>query len=232
MLAQGDSKLSQLWKIAGLLCVLLTALPGSALALGELVTATDPEASFTLATGVITSSMNGPTEDAVVLSGPSFPAGSTLHVEAQLDVDSGFTIGSVFIGTPDASPDLYILDAIGTPLITADIAFINVTGLASGPAGSGTTSVTLGDLSGTGSDVTLTGGTLAGLFGGAGAKADLSLLFNNPTDEFGFFSTFDTDWTSQMNVQLQFQVPEPGTFTLLTMPLLGLAMWRRARRTG
>jgi len=224
--------LVQLTKAGALLfAALLLIVSGSARAVGiELITATDPSASFTLVTGVITSGTTGPAQDAVVLSGGSFPAGSTLHVEMELSVDSGFTVGSVFVGTPDATPDLYILDAIGTPLITADLNSIDVTGLASGPAGSALTSVTLGSLDGASSDLVLTGGTLASSFGGVGAVAELSVLLNNPTDEFGFFSTFDVDWTAQMNVQLQFHtVPEPGTFTLLALPL-GMAMLRRTRR--
>lgn len=216
-----------------LLGVLSMVLSSAAFALPmPSVTATDPVASFTLGTGVITTGTGGPATDGVVLSAPPFPAGSTLHLELALSYASGFTVGSIFVGTPDASPDLYILDSNWMPLILADVNWIKVTGLASGPAGADTTSVTLGDLAGTGSDLTLTGGSLVNLFGGIGAKADLSVLLNDPTDAFGFFSTFDTNWTSQMNVQLQFQVPEPGTFTLVALPLVGLAMCRRVRRKG
>lgn len=216
--------------------ILVMASQPAAAALFELITATDPVAEFTMGSGVITSldSGGGGTE-ATVLPGSSLGSGNTMHLELQLDGtgEQSFTFGTGFEGTwPLSSPELIILDGVGTPLLTADLTTITVTGqsLVPGTAGSVSTSVTLGVLDLVQTHLVLTGGTEAANFGGIGALGQMSVLINSPSVDWDFGSVFDEDFTAQMNVQLQFFVaPEPGTGLLVGLSLLGLALRERRR---
>ena len=219
---------------------LLLAQPASA-ALFELINATDPVASYNATTGVLTS-LDAGLGNAIITPGTSLPGslGSEDELFIEIQLGSGgeelFTIGTAFEATPPAgTPEIVILDSLGTPLLTADFLGATVSGFSPGPAGQATTSVTIGTLSAFNSHLELTGGTLAGDFGGIGAIGELYVLLNNPTTEFAFGSFFDEDFTAQMNVQLQFHSPEPGTGLLVGLPIAGLAWWRRrtlaARRT-
>lgn len=200
-------------------------------AFAETITATDPIAEFATSSGVVTSyETGGASGDATVLPGSSFGSTSRMHVELQLDgPETSFTFGTPFVGTPDAVPDIYILeDGNPMPLLTADILSTQVTNMVGGAAGQTLTSVTLGGLLAGQSDVLITGGSLAPLFESA---ARISILLNSPSEPFGFGSTFDLDFTAQMNVQLELTaaVPEPGTFTLMSGALIGLLTWQRRR---
>jgi hypothetical protein len=174
----------------------------------------------------------GPGSEAVVLPGSSLGSGNTLHLELQLDPsgETAFTFGTGFDPTwPSTSPELVILDALSTPLLTANLIDITVTGqsLVPGTAGLAQTSVTLGavDLS---THLVLTGGTQAANFGGIGALGSLSVLLNAPSVDWTFGSVFDQDFTAQMNVQFQFHtVPEPRTALLIGLSLAGLLGWQR-----
>jgi len=173
--------------------------------------------------------------NAVVLPGTSLGSGNTLYLELMLAPagETAFTFGTGFVATPPlSSPELIIRDALYTPLLMADLIGTAVTGMAPGPAGQTTTSVTLGDVSLLSQHLVLTGGTLAGDFGGVGAIGVISVLLNRPSVDFAFGSFFDQDFTAQMNVQLQFTTPEPGTGLLVALPLAGLAWWRRRTRAA
>jgi hypothetical protein len=211
------------------LAVTLFAAQTASAALFELITATDPVASYTASTGVITSGAS----DAVVLPGTSLGSGNTLSIEMQmLGAETGFTFGTLFEATPPAGvPELIIRDGGGAALLTADLLGISVTGMFVGPAGNSLTSVTLGDVSVSSTHIELTGGSEAGNFGGIGSIGELSVFLNEPSEDFAFGSFFDLDFTAQMNVQLRFHTPEPGTGLLVAMPLAGMAWWRRRVRT-
>ncbi len=222
-----------------LMATLLLTLPVTAGATSfELITATDPKARFTVSNGVVTSLEAGGS-DAVVLPGTSLGGNARLHIELQKSgAETQFVVGTPFAGTPDGVPDLWIVDSVTSQvLITAQLNSIKVSGYTGGAAGSALTSVTFGGLDPLQSDLTLTGGSRAGSFGGVGAKAELSILLNKPTVAFPttlqLFSgadLFDENFDAQMNVQLQFHTPEPGSLALVGLPLIGLAAWRGARR--
>ena len=201
------------------------------------VTATDPTAEFLVGTGVInTLETVGGSGDATVLPGSPFGASSELHLELQLvGAEEPFTFGTQFTGTADAVPDLYILESGNPiPLLTADVIAAPVTNLVGGPAGSTLTSVNLGGFGIGQSELTLTGGSLVDDFGGIGATAALAILINAPSEPFAFGSTFDLDFTAQMNIQLELTetVPEPTTASLLGLSILGVAIWQRRSHQG
>jgi hypothetical protein len=201
-------------------------------ALAETITATDPVAEFSVGSGVITSyETGGGSGDATVLPGSSFGPNTRLHIELQLDgAETPFTFGTLFSGTADAIPDLYILEnGNPTPLLTANLISTAVTNQVPGAAGATLTSVTLGGLDPGQSSLVLTGGSLVNSFGGIGAPAQISILLNAPSEAFAFGSFFDQSFTAQMNVQLEL-VPEPGSFVLMAGPLVGLGIWRRRAR--
>ena len=222
--------MSKLLGLAISLVALVLAQAASAVPF-DLIRATDPTAEFTVGNGVITSLESGSEPaDAVVLSGTVLGTNATLHLELQISLAGEvplITFGTIFNGTDDAIPDLYILDG-ATPLITADVLSVSVSGLsASSPQ-----SVTLGNIPLSEAHIVLTGGTMANSFGGVGATGSISVLLNNPTPEtFGFGAVFEENWTAQMNVQVQFHTPEPGTGLLVALPLAGMAWWRRRTHT-
>ena len=76
----------------------------------------------------------------------------------------------------------------------------------------------------------VTGGTKANDFGGIGAIGTIFAIVNRPSKFFLPGTVFNSNFSAQMNVQIQF-VPEPGSLLLVVAPLAGMWMARRRSRS-
>jgi hypothetical protein len=192
------------------------------------IDASDPISQFTVGTGVY--STDDGTGDAVGEQ-PASVLQTEVHVEFDLEtVESDFSIGTRFVGTADATPDIWIWDGANT-LLTADIVFVDVSNVSVA-----SDSITFGSTDGTfiKSQIILTGGTLANDFGGVGALGEILMLVENTTlGDLTFASLgslFAGDFTAQTNIAMQFYAPEPNTLALLASGLVGLVALGLGRR--
>lgn len=213
-------KLGLLW-----IAVLLLAWPVASAA--SPILASDPVSQFTVSSGVFNTADG--TGDAVGEE-PSILLGTSVHVEAMLDGagETAFSIGTRFVGTPDLVPDIWITDGSST-LLTADVVYVDVTNVSL--AGD---SITIGNVDGSfaSSKITLTGGTLAGSFGGVGTQGELQLVLTDTSlgdlTAGSLGNLFQADFTSQTNITLAF-VPEPLVAAQLALGFAGLVFLGRRR---
>ncbi len=200
------------------LCV--AGLPGIALAYPyPLIKTTDPAATYTASTGVLKSGAN-----AVVLNDVAHALGSsTFSIELHKSgAETAGTVNTLFTGPADIT-----MVSGSTVLLSLSVASIKVTNIVPGPPGATATSINVGNLAEGQSLVTITGGTLAGDFGGIGAEGTIFAIDNKPTKWFLPGQVFNTNFSAQMNVQIQI-IPEPGSLLLVAAPLLGM-LWARRR---
>lgn len=198
------------------------------------IAGTDAETGFDATTKVLSSASDGiPGTVVEPNSGTIF--GADINWSIVMDgVEQFATIGTRFVGANVGSADVWITDPTTFDvLLTVEIQEIFVTNIVYGPAGVFSTSMNLGGIDSqvaTGqSDVTITGGTLAGDFGGIGTSGLMFILLDTPSKAFSFFSpTFGSSFTGQTNSQFNFlPVPEPSTGLLVGLPLIGIALWRK-----
>lgn len=190
---------------------------------------TDP---YVFSTGTL------PASDATVLAPPELVGLGTLHIELTLDgAETANSLGTVFTGTDDGSPDWYVCCDGGSSYLEGDIDYILLTNFTFNGSFTQITTLTFGgtDLGLGQARITLTGGTLASSYGGVGAEGTLELFLTNLTGSFGvgnLGSLFDAPFTSQTNINslTLIHMPEPGTLTLLSGALVGIAAWRRRAR--
>lgn len=220
--------LTLLLRNLALLCVVavIASLPLAALATSPELIAMD--STFSVAGGVLDTAPGG---DAVVTGEPNagLPIGASLHLELELAAPE--TPGSfgfpTLVGSAESGPDLIVSDGV-TTYLTADVSFIELTGFSNDGAFN-LSSITLGALDG-GSDIDVTGGTLAPIFNSVGTFSlllfDMNFAGQAPNLFDPDFEFFGTDFASGMRFTMQTS-PEPGTGVLLALGLIGLAARRR-----
>lgn len=202
------------------------------------IAGTDAVTGFDAGTKVLSSASDG-IPGTVVLPNTGTIFGADINFSIVMDGPEMFpvTVGTRFIGANAGSADVWITDPVTFDvLLTIEVNEIFVSNFVFGPAGVFSTSMNFGgidpDVSSGQSDVTITGGTLAGDYGGVGTDGLMFILLDTPTKAFGFGgTTFSSSFTAQTNTQFNFlPIPEPSTAVLLAGPLMGLGFWRRGVR--
>jgi hypothetical protein len=191
---------------------------------------------YTVSNNVLTTSDGG---DPLTVGPFTPPAvlGKTFHLEIKLDgTETAGTAGTRFVGAaPEGLSDITISDG-GTLLLALDVNFIEVTSLGGFPPV--ITNLTLGGLTGElNSDLEVTGGTLAGDFGGIGAAANMKIVLSMPYRAPGTIFQSDITGTAApatvANITLYVDPPaspEPSSLLLLGAGVVGLAVRLRSKR--
>ncbi|MCA9509255.1 MAG: hypothetical protein R3E88_06750 [Myxococcota bacterium] len=212
------------------------AVPSAARAATIDIEATDASTGYDVSTGKIETNADGLAATVVQPNTGALFQGK-LNWTLQLDtVESPVTIGTRFVGGNASSADVWITDVTGTTVLLAlEVNEIFVSNIVPGFAGSFATSLNLGgidpDVSSGQSSVTITGGTLAGDFGGIGTDGLMFVLMDTPTKNFFPGAVFNSSFSAQSNTQFHFlPVPEPGAGLLIGSALLALAVRERRHR--
>jgi hypothetical protein len=170
-------------------------------------------------------------------SGTIFGADINFSIVLDGTEASPVTIGSRFVGANVGSADVWVVDPVTfAVLLTIEVHEIFASNVTFGSAGVFSTSMNFGgidpDVASGQSDVTITGGDLAGDFGGIGTSGLMFILLDTPTTAFNpGGAIFSSSFTAQTNTQFNFlPVPEPSTAVLLAGPLMGMGLWRRGTR--
>lgn len=206
------------------------------------VAGTDLATAYTAgAPGEIDSQSDGSAAFVTSSANPAL-AGAEIEFKLQLDatpIAPGTALGSLWSGANAGGADVLIIDP-GTldVLVALEVNSLEGGNVTASSPGNVLNSFTLGSLDELDpkSDLSITGGTLAGLFGGIGNAAHLQLTITNidttiTAPPFGF-GLLNGSFGGTTNVQIGFvATPEPGTGMLLGTALLGLAGWRRGRRS-
>ncbi len=213
---------------AVLLGVLLLFLPVAAWATGPLISFTVPAGSMDF-NGTLLQTLGS-----TVNTGPPSLTGSELNMQLLIDypfgqefagftadtvqfLDSGTDITITYDDGQGGPPEELLIFEVGDPILSGN------------PQGSSLGVGSVDPLTPRGT-VNLIGGTMAGDFSSVG-YIQIFMTDPNPSDAFAVDElVYDTPWTAQANVQIQF-LPEPGTLLLVSSGLAGLAAaGGRARR--
>ncbi len=177
--------------------------------------------------------------------------GGVIDLELMLDTSgydpaTGAPLDATFIGTGPGA-EIFIWEDVTrtTMLLALDVSFVNVSQALPLEFAPPRGALTLGNVQlntlGIESQLEVLTGSFANAVGGVGTLATLQILIDDPLPNGfaladllggGFWNEsltvgFNTNPTSSITWEINFDVPEPGTTTFLISSLLGLACARR-----